>query len=557
MNLLREERKPIKCVIAGLAIILFIACNNSGKKDSTIDNCNVVASKISKDVKSLIVCDIASVKDFLVIPLSFLLADFEIIQLDDSDEALIGGSGNMAVSDNFIGIFSRSAGGYKVFDKKGKYLYTLSSKGGGPNEYLFSIYDSYIDEEGGYIYLLPMVASSIFVYNLNGNVQKSIPLAYKVHKGKFRVDSRIKEVLLTVLPFPDSPSVVWKQDFEGNIIQEVPTGHLTVRPDYSNEVNASFNTSQVDFSLFHWDPVPDTLYHYHENTNTLNPEFTLKFKDEIIQHGYVELPNHYLVSVTKNFTTTQTLGGTLITADEPSQILIDKKTLRGCFVKFELDMLGGIAEWPWFNRGYYIANKYPHELKEKLAGVLEKSENISDETLEKIQRLHDSINEEDDNNIILIGKLKQDMTEGFKQKEIIYKTTSVSSTPKPKANNTKETTDHSGSKEDDDEKIYGFNDLRLMRSTPYLHRAKEYFMQHNKYKEWNSADEKRVMIGCVVEKNGDKTDLTVRQSCGVEELDNEALRLIREADVSPGTNLEGKPVRADFIIPVFFPPQKP
>ena len=545
--------RQITLIISGIIIFLFCSCNQS---DKSAGNWSVVASKVSNGTDSLIVCDIASVKDFSVIPMSSLLADFEVIQLENSDEALIGQSGNMAVSENYIGVFSGSAGGYKVFNRQGKYLYTLSSKGQGPNEYVISIYDSYIDEEGGYIYLLPMIANSIFVYDLNGNVQKSIPLAYRVHKGRFQIDRQKKEVLLTVLPFPDTPSIIWKQDFEGHIIQEVPAGHLTIRPDYSNEVGSSFNTSQVIFSLFLWTPIADTLYHYHENTNTIHPEFTVKFKDEIPQHGYTELPNHYLVDVSESFTTVKTLGGIMITPDKPSLILIDKKTLRGCLAQFKLDMLGGIESYPWFNRGYFLANMHPNELKENLSKALENPENLSAETLEKLKRFSTSINEEDDNNILLIGKLKQDMAENFVQKEIVYKPTTVSSTPKN--NDVAEKPDISANKEDDD-KTYGLEDsrLNLVRTTPVLDKAKQYFKENNKYKDWNPQDEKKVLIEYIVEKTGKTTDVTVKQSCGVEELDNEALRLIREAVMVPGTNLKGKPVRMkDFWIPVFFPPQQ-
>jgi TonB family protein len=552
MNPQRKQLRPLKIFLTGIAMISFFSCNQSEKKYAEMGKFRVVASKVGHETDSLIVCNIASVKDFAVIPLSSLLSDLEIIQLENSDEALTKRDGHITVSENFIGIYSSSAG-YKVFNKQGAYLYTLSSRGNGPNEYTIGLYDSFIDEEGGRIYLLPGMANHIFVYDLKGNIQASIPLAYRVHKGKFKVDREKKEILLTVLPFSDSPSVVWKQDFDGNIIQEIPSGHLTVMADYSNEVKA-FNSPEVDFSLFHWSPVADTLYHYHEAKNVLIPMFTGTFKDEILQHDYFELPNHYLFTVTENFTTEHIGNNVMITAGKLSQILIDKQTLRGCFAGFELDMLGEIEhEWLGFNRGYFVANIYPHELIGNLSKILDNPENNFDEIRVKAERLYNSMNE-DNNNIIFVGKLKQDPVEPFVQKDIYYKEATEPSTPK---NSHTIKTTGTQIHEDEDEKTYGIEDLRSLKTTAYLDKFQAYFIENNKYKDWSAQDGKKVLVRCIVEKNGQTTDVTISQSCGVEELDNEALRLIREAQMVPATNLKGNHVRMrDFVIPVSFPPQK-
>lgn len=81
------------------------------------------------------------------------------------------------------------------------YISTLSSRGQGPEEYLISIYDSYIDEVGSCVYLLPMMSKNILTYDLQGNAQKSIPLAFNVGKGRFRVNTQGKHVDIFTLPF--------------------------------------------------------------------------------------------------------------------------------------------------------------------------------------------------------------------------------------------------------------------------------------------------------------------------------------------------------------------
>lgn len=90
-----------------------------------------------------------------------------------------------------------------------------------------------------------------------------------------------------------------------------------------------------------------------------------------------------------------------------SKILVDKKTMRGCYVDFKLDMLGNI-DGPnkiSFSRGYFTAIMDSYALKEQLEKALSQPDKLNPEMLKKIKDLNNSITE-DDNNIVFIGKLK-------------------------------------------------------------------------------------------------------------------------------------------------------
>jgi hypothetical protein len=68
---------------------------------------------------------------------------------------------------------------------------------------------------------------------------------------------------MMALPFIDTPSAIWLQDFQGNILQEYPSTQFVIEPgDYSNEVNFAFNTPALAYSLFRVDPAIrlDTLF---------------------------------------------------------------------------------------------------------------------------------------------------------------------------------------------------------------------------------------------------------------------------------------------------------
>ena len=78
----------------------------------------------------------------------------------------------------------------------------------------------------------------------------------------------------------------------------------------------------------------------------------------------------------------------------------------------------------------------------------------------------------------------------------------------------------------------------------------------NKYKDWPKDDQKMVLVGAVIEVDGTPTDVQVKKSSEVDELDQEAVRLIKNITFVPGKNKDGKPLRVpNFIIMVHFPPK--
>ncbi|MCD7932958.1 MAG: 6-bladed beta-propeller [Tannerellaceae bacterium] len=234
------------------------------------------------------------------IPLSELLEDFEIIKLDDRPEALVK-SGMSFITDKYMGFGARFGLNmpYKLFDRKGNYLSHIGSIGQGPGEYI-NMYDSYIDDINDRIYILQWNATSVLVYDVNGNIYAPIPLPYCISKGIMHVDGNKERLYLGLLPFKDSgiEAVYWEQDFQGNIIQQIEPGHMAVYPDFSNEVSSYRNTTEKDFYIFYWQTRQDSLYHYDDVQKKLKPVFTIDFRNNPLMHDYGELPGHFLANVT-------------------------------------------------------------------------------------------------------------------------------------------------------------------------------------------------------------------------------------------------------------------
>lgn len=531
------------------------SCHKDGEQadaTSPLKDSPVVAQQvITLNGDTIIVCDLSLLKDTIDLPLSTFVSDFELVDLGEDEEALIketSGGGSIAVSPNYIGIYSGT--GYKLFDKTGKYITSLSAQGQGPNEYAFSIYDSYIDEKNDRAYLLPMNGNKILVYDLKGNAQPYIPLAHETTKGKFYVDDQKKLLYVANMPFSDTASTFWIQDFEGKLIKEIIAGHLKiVPPDFSNDINVSMNTEEIDYSVFHWKNTVDTLYHYNEADNRLAPSFTVNFKDNPILHDYIELPDYYLIRLIEIESDYRYIYG-----------LIDKKTLKGNYIKLKLDMLGNIdaPAWAIFERGLYTANIYAYYLQGQCDRLSDLS-SLPSGIAKYIQDLQQN-DCEDLNNIILIGRLKKNTAESFMMNDKDYQ-------EQPQMNKTVDTIkkekeevslkrtgkkEETITEEDDPNRIYtGFG---VFSHIPLLKGGLDYFRKNNRYNDWDSKNPKETLIEYVVEKNGKASHVSIKESSGNAELDQEAIRLIKEAEYTVAKLKNGKEARAGgMMINVTFP----
>lgn len=548
--------KILKTILAALVLaITASSCHKDGEQadaTSPLKDSPVVAQQvITLNGDTIIVCDLSLLKDTIDLPLSTFVSDFELVDLGEDEEALIketSGGGSIAVSPNYIGIYSGT--GYKLFDKTGKYITSLSAQGQGPNEYAFSIYDSYIDEKNDRAYLLPMNVNKILVYDLKGNAQPYIPLAHETTKGKFYVDDQKKLLYVANMPFSDTASTFWIQDFEGKLIKEIIAGHLKiVPPDFSNDINVSMNTEEIDYSVFHWKNTVDTLYHYNEADNRLAPSFTVNFKDNPILHDYIELPDYYLIRLIEIESDYRYIYG-----------LIDKKTLKGNYIKLKLDMLGNIdaPAWAIFERGLYTANIYAYYLQGQCDRLSDLS-SLPSGIAKYIQDLQQN-DCEDLNNIILIGRLKKNTAESFMMNDKDYQ-------EQPQMNKTVDTIkkekeevslkrtgkkEETITEEDDPNRIYtGFG---VFSHIPLLKGGLDYFRKNNRYNDWDSKNPKETLIEYVVEKNGKASHVSIKESSGNAELDQEAIRLIKEAEYTVAKLKNGKEARAGgMMINVTFP----
>ena len=394
-------------ICAGTLLLAMCGSCSGEKKLATIGDMEVVTFDDMEVMGSreggLVVADLTSAGAIKAMLLSDLANDIELIKLDSSDEALVR-SGNVWLSDKRFIIYDGNE--LKHFDRSGKYLGKIGSKGNGPGEYFIAPYEVTIDEAGGRIYVLAYAADKILTYDLDGKFTGNVPLARKAEKGFMEVnpDSTLTVASLT-FTINDDPYTVWRQDFQGNLIEGVKAGHLKVDPDYSNEIYKGVSDSGFTYSLFLLDAQADTLYDYAQGT--LRPDFTARFADKIPMHRYSSFPGFYMVYLAGEPEQVAP-GAYQLSVQAP--VLIDRATLRGGRVALVLDVLGPIiADDEWIfgkNPEYFTLNLDPGDLEESLRKALTENTDLTDSDRERINGLLDTISP-DDNNYLIIGKWKK------------------------------------------------------------------------------------------------------------------------------------------------------
>lgn len=521
------------------AIFLLGACHSTSTKQSLSD-CPIVATQetIGDDIVTTLHPD--RIKDTLDLPLSQLLENLRIVPLDNREEALTKGE-LVSVFEQHILIGGSIKEACKLFDHEGHYLCQIGANGQGPGEY-WAVYDKQVDAANDRIYLLPWNAKSILVYDLKGNYLSSIPLPTLVPKGVFTADTQNRKVTIGMLPFDqiEGASVVWQQDFEGNVLHRVDAKPYAITPDYSNEVEQGHNLPDgtFDFSIFLWTATRDTLYHFLPEANRLAPVFTLRQPSEPLQHGYKELPNYFLTDITT--ATEQVAFGSQVS--DRVCALVDKQTLKGAYVRFLNDLIGNIpvkSAFFYFQKGYFAYTMEPGDLLDYLDAALSHPDRFSTEERTRLENLRDEI-DPNANNYLFVGKIKTDTNSlSFNDAQ-----EAITIPEKKQVQPTKEQTQSASSEAD--------TIWHMPYHTPAIKDYKTHLRDNNRYNDWKG-ERKVVIVNTIVEKDGSTNSHSILRKCGVPELEEEAIRLVKEADIEPGTDENGNPVRCRCVFVIEFP----
>ena len=346
--------------------------------------------------------------------ISELAAEPEFIALDSRVDAFATGY-NYAFSDHYICIGASMRGPAKLYDRAtGKFLCDVGTIGRGPGEYLNTYGAPRIDEEDGTIWLLPWQTKTLLGFDIaTGKFKKEVPLKYGVPKGQFSVDSKAGTVTVAALPFSDIvPMIAWQQDMQGNVLWEIPSGHLTLTPDFSNEIESNGNVEGAfDLSLITWSGGSDSLYVINEGR--LDPVYTIDFNTKEVEsedynlnvnedapiHSYIMLPDRFITSVSYPV---QTEWG--FSTGKPEYVITDRRTGESVRTTFFNDYLARETDYASFTGGYWYTVTDPETFAEDAEKAL-KEGNLSDENKARIQEILKDLTPES-NNIVILAPLK-------------------------------------------------------------------------------------------------------------------------------------------------------
>ena len=390
------KKNLIKTGTIAAAIILAASCG-SGNGDGNLISVNF--NRVDKGP---------------VTNISELAGEPEFIALDSRVEAFATGY-NYAFSDHYICIGASMRGPAKLYDRAtGKFLCDVGTIGRGPGEYLNTYGAPRIDEEDGTIWLLPWQTKTLLGFDIaTGKFKKEVPLKYGVPKGQFSVDSKAGTVTVAALPFRDLvPMIAWQQDMQGNVLWEIPSGHLTLTPDFSNEIESNSNVEGAfDLSLITWSGGSDSLYVINEGS--LSPVYTIDFNTKEVEsedynlnvnedapiHSYIMLPDRFITSVSYPV---QTEWG--FSTGKPEYVITDRRTGESVRTSFFNDYLAKETDYASFTGGYWYTVTDPETFAEDAEKAL-KEGNLSDENKARIQEILKDLTPES-NNIVILAPLK-------------------------------------------------------------------------------------------------------------------------------------------------------
>ena len=356
-----------------------------------------------------------------VMSLGDLMESYEIIRLDNRDEALIKTYPyGVYVTDNYI--LLRPADGVspvKLFTRKGRYVADIGGVGQGPGEYLY-LFSWLVDEKENRIYLGPGRTDKVLVYDLKGNYlpDEVIRFGEIVHKSQIWVDYDKKNVVVVTLPFSAnvnsnfaiSKNVCWVQNREDDIVHRIPVNHYGLIGDYSNALVARRNVDAISFSISEVPMLrtrPDTLYHYDAVKNIITPCFTI---DHVVSENQsactvlYETSRSYWAQVTLY---PNNLSSSVSSVRLPAfNVCVSKKDGNVRRIDRFTDPLLGLSHlFLMMNNGYICISYDPLELMDAFDKVLTQTDLESD-VRKRATDLRNSLHE-NDNDILIIGKLKQ------------------------------------------------------------------------------------------------------------------------------------------------------
>ncbi|MFI3262783.1 MAG: 6-bladed beta-propeller [Rikenellaceae bacterium] len=378
-------------------------------------SCQQTGVIIATEENGLITVDTKDLKDTITVPLSELIEDLEIIQLESNVEysTNLERTGMSFMSDNYIIMLGYNKKILLFNRKTGKYICDIGDRGNGHGEYNNVSY-AHINEAEGVVYLLADW-TKIKIYGLDGKFMENIPLAKDVDEHTtIAISINDRDKVITAFSGAMRKSMLWKQDFEGNEIADIYSNE-TERKSYNVRMNN--NGESINVNISNLNNQPDTLYRLDSETNTIKPVFILNvsnlnetedYNGVMYQKNYFETPTCFITEITEFKMIKEGNAMRISSKLLDGGVLVNKENLTGGNFKIYNDFIGlDIRKKVNYKEGMLVIGYDDAQM------LIEQLENISDEqkanmnskTRNRIDELLSTL-DEDGNTVVMIGKLK-------------------------------------------------------------------------------------------------------------------------------------------------------
>lgn len=358
--------------------------------------------------KSIPVIDLQNPGESTVINLSQLLDDIRLVRLETGNDILLGENTSYLVGDKYI--ISIDNNKILQFSNKGDFLRTLATAGKGPAEFLRAEAFA-LDEKKDILYI-----------NHRGDSRHIISFDLKNGERINRIPTGVDNLILQIIVSDDSLlTIVPKLSNEYNLLTITTSGRFIsgISPPIVRGIGLQTSIGFVNNNLFYMPKEFDTLYSVNNNSCSpycffsIDDRFTFD-NNEIGNFVYlsVNAPGFMIANKVHSRIHLNSDGETLsMNADKQTRYFITKRDFAVSEIKDiyndYLQIEENLEQWDNYlfttnNLGYVCYSAF--ELKQKINKTLV-SKKIDNPMKKRIVILDKQI-KEDDNPILIIGKLK-------------------------------------------------------------------------------------------------------------------------------------------------------
>ena len=342
--------------------------------------------------------------DIATIPVSSLMEDCLIVQLESAEDAYVG-FGTVTVTEKYIGVMQFRAP-YKLFDRSGKFLRSIGAIGRGPGEWNTiggGLYDVIIDDENELIYFSLFVGNNILVYSTSGDFVKNLVTPHDIQKPKMFLSDNILTVVH--IPVPENRAIAFQFDVDtGEVLNELKAPAHLIVPGLRCELLSARNVHGV-FDL-HF-TCNDTLYHFDVKNNRLLPAFSMSYStNEKIEKKFYQLNKNIFLADVLTFNPNLGSNGVFMGGVPVATDIASQKMSR---IIVTNDFWGGItlSITAAIHNGYFALNVEPEMLMEMIDRRLEE-DSCSASDREILLKTRSTL-KKGANNVVFVGKLKSEV----------------------------------------------------------------------------------------------------------------------------------------------------